>query len=234
MFRSRYPRVISSLFVLLLVGLGVACGGRPLVPDGSGNSQQGTAAPAADEPLVDTFVPGQSGNWLFEQDANGSTAIVNEQLVVTIVAPNTIQYATLGDRTYGDFVLEVETWQRSGAPESSYGVLFRLQEDKQFYRFDITGNGLFIVERRHVDGTWTRLTPEWTATPALNQGLNVANKLKVIAAGPTLTFYANDVLLTQVVDEALTSGAIALDAGTFGGGDLQVSFDNLTITPGTP
>jgi hypothetical protein len=216
----------------LLLGL-MGCGGRPLLPDTTVNLSA-SPQPSADEPFTDAFVPGQSGNWLFEQDASGSTAIVNEQLVVTITAPNTIQYATLGDRTFGDFVLEVDAWQRSGAPESSYGILFRLLDDQQFYRFDVTGNGLYIVERRQADGTWLRLTPEWTPTSALNQGLNVANRLKVIATGPTLTFYANDVLLTQVVDEALATGNIALDAGTFGGGDLQVSFDNLTITPGTP
>lgn len=210
-----------------------ACGGRPLLPNTASNPSA-SPQPAGDEPYRDAFVPGQSGNWLFEQDANGSTAIVNEQLVVTIIQPNTIQYATLGDLTFDDFVLEVEAWQRAGAPESSYGILFRLQEDQQFYRFDVTGNGLFIVECRQADGTWLRLTPEWTPTSALNQGLNVANRLKIIAAGSTLTFYANDVLLTQVVDEALAAGGIALDAGTFGGGDLQVSFDNLTITPGTP
>lgn len=237
MYRLRCRNWGGSLLALLLLSL-AACGGRPLLPDQgntpSGNVQSAGEEPAGNEPYTDTFVPGQSGNWLFEQDANGSTAIVNEQLVVTIVSPNTIQYATLDDRVFEDFVLEVDAWQRAGAPESSYGVLFRLQEDKQFYRFDITGNGLFIVERRHADGTWTRLVPEWTPTSALNQGLNVANRLKIIAAGSTLTFYANDVLLTQVVDEGLSAGGIALDAGTFGGGDLQVSFDNLSITPGTP
>jgi hypothetical protein len=224
---------VAGLLLPLIICLLAACGGRPLIPDTTGGPAV-SPQPAADEPFADAFVPGQTGNWLFEQDASGSTAIVNEQLVITITSPNTIQYATLGDRTFGDFVLEVDAWQRAGAPESSYGVLFRLQEDQQFYRFDITGNGLYIVERRQADGTWLRLTPEWTPTSALNQGLNVANRLKIIAAGSTLTFYANDVLLIQVADETLAAGGVALDAGTFGGGDLQVSFDNLTITPGTP
>ena len=233
MFRSRCRSLGIALLLLLLLVV-VACGGRPLLPTGDNAPAAAGEVIDSSEPYSDAFVPGQTGNWLFEQDGNGSTAIVNEQLVVTLVSPNTIQYATLGDRTFDDFVLEVETWQRAGAPESSFGVLFRVQEDKQFYRFDITGNRLYIVERRHADGTWTRLVPDWTPTAALNQGLNVANRLKIIAAGPTLTFYANDVLLTQVVDETLTVGGIALDAGTFGGGDLQVSFDNLIITPGTP
>jgi hypothetical protein len=35
-------------------------------------------------------------------------------------------------------------------------------------------------------------------------------------------------------DDSLPSGGIALDAGTFGGGNLQVSFDNLSVTGSTP
>ena len=65
-----------------------------------------------------------------------------------------------------------------------------------------------------------RLVPDWVPTSALNQGLNGANRLKVLAGGPTLTFYANDELLTQVTDATFNEGLIGLDAGTFGGGNL--------------
>jgi hypothetical protein len=217
---------------LALVTLAVAagCGARPLLPAGS----DGTRAAPADGSYQDGFIPGQSGNWVFEQDELGSTGIVNEQLVITVATPNTIQYSALGDQTFGDFALEVDTWQRSGPAESSYGVLFRMQDAGQFYRFEITSNGLYMVERRNSDGTWTRLVRDWTPSTAINQGLNVANRLKIIAAGPNLTFYANDILLTQVTDSGYSGGAIALDAGTFGGGNLQVSFDNLSITSGVP
>ena len=208
-----------------------ACGGRPLLPsfdDPDAADAAGASEPSG--PFRDEFIPGQTGNWLLEQDELGSTAVANEQLVITVAAPNTIQYATLTDRTFDDFVLEVDAWQRGGAPESSYGVLFRVQEDGQFYRFDITGNGLYMIERRATDGTWTRLLPEWTATAAINQGLNVANRLKVIANGAELGFYVNDILLTQLSDSTLSGGRIGLDAGSFAGNALQVSFDNVSVT----
>lgn len=221
---SRLRRVALPLLVILWLS---ACSLRPMQSSG-----EATRAAVTDGSFNDAFIPGQTGNWLFEQDEQATTAIANEQLVITIAVPNTIQYATLGDRTFGDFVLEVDTWQRSGPPEGSYGVLFRIQEDGQFLRFDITGSGAYIVERHNADGSWTRLVPDWVPTTAINQGLNVGNRLKIIAAGSNLTFYANDILLIQLTDDSPVSGAIALDAGTFGGGNLQVSFDNLTITQG--
>lgn len=175
------------------------------------------------------FSPGRTNGWILEGDEHGSTAVVNEQLVVTVNAPNTLQYTTLTEIVFDDFVVEVDTYQRSGSPDSSFGLLLRLQPDQSFYRYDITGDGNFIVERHNADGSWTRLIPDWSPSEAINPGLNVANRLKVIANGPTLSFYVNDILLTQVNDAQLESGAIALDAGTFGSGNLQVSFDNIVV-----
>ncbi|MEZ4540620.1 MAG: family 16 glycoside hydrolase [Chloroflexota bacterium] len=215
--------MLSGLWLL------VGCGGRPLLPASGEPSDQPTGSD-----FTDAFVPGQTGDWLLERDDRGSSAIVNEELVITIVAPNTLQYASLQEKIFGDFALEVDVTQRSGPAESSYGILFRIQDDQQFYRFDITGNGLYMIERHESNGTWTRLVPDWVPTSALNQGLNGANRLKVLASGPTLTFYANDELLTQVTDATFNEGLIGLDAGTFGGGNLQVSFDNLRITGNSP
>jgi hypothetical protein len=232
MSRLLLPKQVRLLILFSLMALLAACSARPILP------ADGAAAPVAQtdpsDGYRDSFVPGQTGNWLFEQDESASTGIANEQLAITITSPNTIQYVTLDGYTFTDFALEVDAWQRSGPVESSYGVLFRMVDGNQFYRFDITGNGLYIVERRDADGRWTRLVPDWTPTAAINQGLNVANRLKIIAAGDTLTFYVNEILLVQVTDSAYDSGAIALDAGSFGGGDLQVTFDNLVITSGTP
>ncbi len=228
---SKFPcRRITIFLPLLAVWLLMGCGGRPLLPQGQGVLGEQNAGAN----FAEAFVAGQTGKWLIEQDTIGSTAIVNEQLLITVAAPNTVQYSTLQEKVYGDFALEVDVTQVAGPPESSYGVLFRVEDGQQFYRFDITGNGLYIIERHNGDGTWTRLVQEWTPASALNQGLNVTNRLRVLASGQSLTFYANDVLLTQVNDATYADGLIGLDAGTFGGSNLQVAFDNLTITGSAP
>lgn len=223
MFRLRHHKAgwVSLVSVVVLA----ACGARPLVPDRPIPENL-----AAGSNYRDGFVPGNTGNWLLEQDELGSTAIANEQLVISVTTPNTIQYTTLKDMTFSDFSMEVDVIQRSGPPESSFGTLFRVQDNQEFYRFDITGNGLYVIERHNGDGSWTRLVPDWMPSPALNQGVNVTNRLRVLATGDTLAFYANDVLLTQLTDATLSGGQIGFDAGTFGGGNLQVAFDNLDIT----
>ena len=179
--------------------------------------------------FADAFVAGQTGAWVVEGDDAGRTAVLNEQLIITIEEPNLLQYTTLSEPIFADFVLEVDVTQLAGDLESSYGLLFRMQNPGQFYRFDITGSGLYVMERHNGDGTWTRFLDDWAESAAIKQGLATTNRLKVVAQGPLLSFYVNDQLLQQVNDGSFAAGQIALDAGTFGRGGLEVAFDNLVV-----
>lgn len=223
--RRGFAFLSSTIFIALVL---TGCGDQSSLSAGSRPALAGSGA------FQEEFVPGETGNWVFEEDELGSTAVVNEQLVITVNTPNTIQFSTLTEPSFVDFLLEVDAWQRSGSSESSYGVLFRMLDNQQFYRFEITGTGLYMIERHNVDGTWTRLIPEWTPTAAINKGLNVPNRLKIIATGPDMAFYVNDILLTQVRDDQYAEGLIGLDAGTFSGGSVQVSFDRLSVVSETP
>ncbi len=175
------------------------------------------------------FDPGDTGDWYLEADAQGSSAVIGERMVITIDAPNSAQYSTLRNHTFGDFVLEVEATQVEGNPGNSFGVLFRMRSPSEFYRFDITGDGNYVIERRNADGTWSRLLDDWTPSSAISQGLNNTNRLKVVAEGAKLTFFVNDQELQTITDNAYLSGNIALDVGTFGQTASSVAFDNVVV-----
>lgn len=192
-------------------------------------SQNRVVLEGPDVIFADTFVAGQTGDWLMEGDDAGRTAVLNEQLVITVKEPHILQYTTLNEPLFADFILEADVTQLAGDLESSYGLLFRMQSSGQFYRFDITGNGLYVMERHNSDGTWTRFLDDWVESAAIKQGLAVTNRLKVVAQGPLLSFYVNDQLLQQVNDASYAAGQIALDAGTFGRGGLEVAFDNVVV-----
>ena len=192
-------------------------------------SQNRVVLEGPDVIYADAFVAGQTGDWLVEGDDAGRTAVLNEQLIITIAEPNLLQYTALNEPIFADFALEVDVTQLAGDLESSYGLLFRMQNAGHFYRFDITGNGLYVMERHNGDGTWTRFVADWVESPAIKQGLSATNRLKVVAQGPLLSFYVNDQLLQQFNDGSYAAGQIALDAGTFGRGGLEVAFDNLVV-----
>jgi hypothetical protein len=177
----------------------------------------------------DEFIPGQTGNWLVEGDEAGRAAVIGEQLLIEIDSPQLIHFSTLDDPSFTDFSVEADVMQLAGHLESSSGILFRMQSKELFYRFEITGNGMYLVERHNADGSWTRFMDDWTESEAIKQGLRKTNRLKVVAQGPLLTFYVNDQLLLEASDSSYLSGKIALDAGTFGQAGLQVVFDNIVV-----
>ena len=208
--------VYCSLFTILFLA---ACNGS------------GESVPQADDAIfADQFISGETGKWLVEGDDVGQTAVIDQKLIISIDQPNTMQYTALQEPLLDNFSLEVDAQQIAGNPESSYGVLVRMRGAGQFYRFEITGNGLYMAERHNADGTWNQYLEDWTESPAINQGLNTVNRLKVVADGPNLSFYVNDTLLHEAYDNGVgLEAAVGLDAGTFGQTGLQVAFDNLLI-----
>jgi hypothetical protein len=209
----------------LILGLGlVACGeeGPPA-----------TAVPLQVEDsralLVEEFAVGRTGDWHTEADEFGMTAVLSERMLIEVNATDTIQYTTLREQTFSDFIMEVEATQLAGSLESSFGVLFRMRSPQEFYRFDITGNGHYTVDRHNADGSWTHYVEDWPLAGVVKQGYNQTNLLRVMANGSEIAVYANGELLHQFSDAGYSEGSIALAGGTFGQAGLSVSFDNLVM-----
>lgn len=177
----------------------------------------------------DEFGPEGAGTWVLEGDEFGSTAIQDGRLVIDVRQANTLQYAALEEPSLADFDLVVETQLIEGGSESTYGLLFRMADPEQFYRFELTGDGQYVVERRDPGGAWLRLTSGWQKSPAITSGPGAVNRLRVTAQGPAMAFYANDELLQEVQDSSYSAGKIALDAGTFGEQRTIVAFDNIAV-----
>lgn len=213
MFRLRYfpASLLCSILVLLAACIDV-----------------GTRTDA-DLLYSDYFLVGRTGPWRIEGDEAARGVVNDGHLTIEVDSPQTVHFVTLDDPVFSDFVLEVDAVQLAGPRQSSYGVLFRLQDRLHFYRFDITSNGLYVVEKHDGEAGWQRLSEGWVATGAILQEVNAVNTLKVAADGPVLSFFVNDQLLTQIRDESYAEGKIALDAGTFNQGGLRVSFDNVLV-----
>lgn len=216
--------LLIAWLLALATAVLVACGTLPTGGPAGGSGPAGAL-------FYDDFLTGETGPWQLEADEQGATAVANSQLLITVNAANTIQYATLREPEFDDFTLEVDARQLSGSPESSYGVLFRMRSPEEFYRFEVTGEGTFMLEKRTADGRWTRFIDDWRASDAISPGLNTLNRLKIDTRGPLITVYVNNTLLLQANDNAYAGGLIALDAGTFGQPGLEVGFDKVTVLP---
>lgn len=144
---------------------------------------------------------------------------------ITVDPPN-ITPGSTGDVTVGNFLLEVDGAQLSG-PTGQYGVFFRQVDDQNFYLFAVTPFQTYSLWKM-VDGEWSALI-EWTKADAILAAEGEVNRLGVLAEGAQITLLVNDVAVAQVEDNAFSEGAVALAAGTFDEGGIEVEFDNLDI-----
>jgi hypothetical protein len=179
----------------------------------------------------DTF-DADTGNWILESDLDASARFADGQLQSEITASNLIAWAELGDRQFGDFVLEVDATQLSGPDDNSYGVVFRVKNSNAYYSFDISGDGYYAVKRRDEaeGGRWTWIAAkDWLESSAIHQGAST-NKIKIVVQGSHFAFYVNDQQIAEADDNTYRSGAIGLNAGSFHEPGVRIGFDNLIIS----
>ncbi len=167
------------------------------------------------------------GTWQAETDATAQVEVQDGALRVYVAVPNQLAWATAG-KDLGDFHLTVEASQVAGPDDNEYGVLVRLQDASNFYRFSISGDGYFLVSK-FVDGQQELLGSHWNPSEAIRRG-QATNVVEVICAGGVFTFVVNGQQLAQVEDDEFAHGDLGLYAGSFYEAGVEVHFDNLSVT----
>ena len=166
------------------------------------------------------------GTWQAESDATAQVAVADGTLQIHIAVANQLAWAGAG-QDLRDFHLTVDASQVSGPDDNGYGVLARMQDSDNFYRFSISGDGFYMVSK-FVDGQQQLLGPNWTPSQAIRQG-QATNTIEIICQGGTLTFIVNELLLAEVEDSQFSHGDVGLYAGTFYETGVEVQFDNLVL-----
>lgn len=191
-----------------------------------------TAGCGGGGPYVETF--DDPGEWSTGSDADVEGEVRNGVYNLLVEADDLFSWTTAG-KEFGDGVYEVEATQVDGPLNNGYGMLFRVDNERDdFYLFMISGDG-FVWIGRYRNGGDEEILPLvgdwWFESPAVNQGLNNTNVLRVQAEGPNMIFYVNDQEVGRVSDDAFSRGDIGLMVRTLGVGGVQVQFDNFTVTP---
>jgi len=163
------------------------------------------------------------GGWDDAFDAYTTKQYGNNRYQIEVSTDNLIAWG-MANRDVADMELEVETRQEDGAKSNSYGLLFRLQDRDNFYRYDVSGDGFFLLSKFE-DGQWYTLI-DWTQSNFINPDSNL---LKVSAFGSNITVWANGQALGTVTDESFDHGNFGFFASTFSEPYIWVSFDNLKL-----
>jgi hypothetical protein len=180
----------------------------------------------AQEPLLADDFATEEGPWRVATTDDTALAFEDGSYHIAIDAEDTLEWSNAGF-SVGDFLAEVDTTFVAGPGSSQYGLFFRYVDDMNAYPFTISGDGMYQLYKL-ADGDVEMLVEE-TEADLLAAGRGAANRLGVLAQGPTITLLANGEILAQVEDDAFTAGDIALAAGTLSGSGTEIAFDNLAV-----
>ena len=204
---AKHGRWFVSIISITLVVLLGACGGEQA-------------------PWSDDFSDAASG-WKAESDSSAEVGYHEGVMRILVKSPNRLAWASAG-RELSDFRLTVEAIQVAGPDDNEYGLLVRMRDADHFYRFSISGDGYYLVNK--YDGReWTVLGDDWSPSDAILRG-TATNVLEVVCHGTAMTFLVNGTELARVEDEDYSRGDVGLYAGTFFDPGVEVHFDNLVVT----
>lgn len=183
-------------------------------------------------PYEETF--DSLGKW-----GSGNSAEVDGQVkdgvYEMLVKSNHGLYLATAGENFGNGVYELEATQIAGPLNNGYGMLFRVDEaTDSFYVFEVSGDGYVWIgwcNELCENEAEALIGGDWFFSPAVNQGLQATNNLRVNADGSRMTFFVNDVEVGRSSDKRLTEGDIAVMVETLGEPNVRVMFDNFKVTP---
>ncbi|MCW5848879.1 MAG: DUF1080 domain-containing protein [Anaerolineae bacterium] len=197
----------------------------PLVSQFSRANNPAAPATPAPQPLFrDTFRNNDTG-WNLFQGEKAAVALDRNRLTLTVTGPDRDVWAT-APRVFDDFRLEIDSGLLDGPSETSYGVIFRHQDDDNYYSFEVDGEGRFRLGKV-LRGQYTALIePSPSVRVQPGQALN---HLTVKAVGPQITLGVNGVEVGSFTDRSFASGHIGATASLDGAGTGVVVFGNLEV-----
>lgn len=186
-----------------------------ILVSGVSKEQQGAPQPEFGEVLFTDPFDGKGDFSLKPDQGDWGTADYNQdgQFRVALNAYAGPLYDFYQDTTLPDqFMLQLDAGYE-GTNNNAYGVIFRVQGLDQFYAFNVSGDGYFIIER--FDGADTTTLIDWTASSAIVQDELTANSLAVVADESRYTLYINGEEVGKFEDATYTGGSLGIITDNF-------------------
>jgi len=128
-------------------------------------------------------------------------------------------------KTLADFYISVDVNQVDGPDSADYGVIFREDDNSNFYYFGINKQGEYALYLFFEE--WTTLI-DFTQSELIQPGK--VNRLTVIGEGSHFTLFINDKFLAEITNDKIPEGLTALAVELANEGDQAVfEFDNFDL-----
>jgi hypothetical protein len=144
----------------------------------------------------------------------------------TVSKDSSLSKVWLGEYKVSDFHLIVNSKHIVGSRAgSAWGVIFRVQDNLNYYWFRMTDTKFFAVSAAE-DNQWRDIVA-WRRTEAIKP--NGVNQLEVIAQGPHFIFLINGQIVSEADDGRFSQGLIGLAIEGYTKGE-KIVFDFLDFS----
>lgn len=147
---------------------------------------------------------------------------------IKIADPNIFSWSVI-QQSYGDVSIEVDVAFTGAADLAEMGVICRMQNNQDFYFLTLRSDGAFAVFKMYQGNEIFLGMDGYQFSDVIRAGLNT-NRIKAVCQGQDLSLYANDVHLITVEDSSYHVGDVGVVAGAFDQTDVNVFFDNFTVS----
>jgi len=174
----------------------------------------------------------QPGTWGVGRSDEVEGQVVDGVYSMRVMASHGMFTATAGE-SFADGVFEVEATQVEGPLNNGFGLVFRVS-DNNYYALEISGDGYVWIgycQQQCRSEAVALVGGDWFRSATIKTGLYETNLLRVVADGPSMSFFVNGVQVGRASDGRLTEGDIGVMVETLGEPGVHVVFDNFKVTP---
>jgi hypothetical protein len=158
-------------------------------------------------------------------DESSSFSVEDGVYVQTVHEPNYFVWS-FARESFDDAVVEVDA-TLDGPEGGAAAILFRYQDENNFYIWRVYGDGTYSLQR-YVDDELAELIAP-TEASAIN-GSGETNRLRVETVGNRIRLFVNDELIGSTSDSSFSDGDLALGVSAEDSPEVTVRYDNLAVS----
>jgi hypothetical protein len=175
--------------------------------------------------LEDDFSTAQA--WSLTSNAEGGVALSKNELTVAIKGGKGYYYSIREEPVLSDFYLEITANPNLCKGLDEYGLLLRVSETGDYYRFSLSCDSQVRLDR--VIGSMPSSPQPWILSGDVPPGAPSVSRLGVRAEGKEMRFFVNGQYQFTVNDPMLREGRLGIFARATGANAVTVNFSDLVI-----
>ncbi len=222
----RKYRLYSLSIVLLLVALMIFYAGCAANNQDT-QSESNQVLPTGGKLLYEDDFSNPESGWSKENTAEIQRDYRNGEYYIGLNKTNWMYWIwNRKTQVFTDFLVNIDARLVNEPYSNYYGLIFRHEDDNNFYRFVVKADGHYLIGTR-LDGALTQLQ-SWTDTSYVKED-EEQNRLSVVCKGSQINLFINKQYLTTIKDKSFSSGHVGIIVGSPGNLSVDAAFDNIQV-----